>query len=191
MRSIMMINLWKREDKEVYKKKIIIIIWIKYNDAMHWKIFFSHVAFPNDVYSLHSTSYLKLSRFFDNLFGHGNLILQYHAYFLQLESCNLYVIINGKTYLKVKLKELGFFGVQGFDILWETQSQMETFYNKLGNAISILMYFLFYKFKWIGRSCRNIHAIINHNHGELELQYDIPLQSYLFSRHLPSPVPGC
>lgn len=54
MRNIMMINLWKREDKEVYKKKII---WIKYNDAMRWKIFFSHVAFPNDVYLLHSTSY--------------------------------------------------------------------------------------------------------------------------------------
>lgn len=56
MRNIMMINLWKREDKEVYKKKKK-IIWIKYNDAMRWKIFFSHVAFPNDVYSLHSTSY--------------------------------------------------------------------------------------------------------------------------------------
>lgn len=108
-----------------------------------------------------------------------------------LITCNLYVVVNGKTYLKVKLKELGFFSIQRFDILWETQSQMETFYNKLGNAISILMYFLFYKFKWIGRSCRNIHAIINHNHGELELQYDIPQQSYLFSRHLPSPVPGC
>lgn len=51
---------------------------------------------------------------------------------------------------------------------------METFYT-LCNGIFVRFISFFYKFKWIGHSCRNMHALINHNHVKYELQYTTSL----------------